>query len=287
MCHGCCESVRVTSLEQFIKVCREWADERAPNKNEYITPWWRGQADAQWHLTPGVYRSPAAIRTRRDKGPFGLAEERRLLEIFKAHGRAVVQPRPESDAEWYFLMRHYGLPTRLLDWSENPLVALFMALRDNVLTAREPKSDGGPPTCAAVWGLDPGVLNRQWHRTGIFWGDDDAVRGYMPGPLSQDCPIGHSVQPVAVQPPNSNARIVAQASRFTIHGWDRSGLDEQVEDWSWGAEPPITKLVIPTCCEGPVYDDLHRIARVTQDALFPDLEGLAEALSEAYAFKLG
>jgi hypothetical protein len=54
--------------------------------------------------------------------------------------------------EWYFLMQHYGLPTRLLDWTESPLVALFFALAES-----SPKQEHGP----CVWILNPAELNRK------------------------------------------------------------------------------------------------------------------------------
>ncbi len=54
--------------------------------------------------------------------------------------------------EWYFLMQHYGAPTRLLDWTGNPLVALYFAIVDQEVH--------GKNRDAAVWVFDPWEWNK-------------------------------------------------------------------------------------------------------------------------------
>lgn len=61
-------------------------------------------------------------------------------------------PQRYDRASWLTLMQHYGLPTRLLDWSESPLVALYFAL----------SSDEDAKADAAVWVLNPMKLNKKW-----------------------------------------------------------------------------------------------------------------------------
>jgi hypothetical protein len=80
--------------------------------------WFRGQGDQSWHLEPGVCRPGFASDDKKR-----VNNERHLTRDF-----LTMSVRDyKSDAEAYFIQQHYRMPTRLLDWTLNPLAAVFLS----------------------------------------------------------------------------------------------------------------------------------------------------------------
>ena len=80
-----------------------------------------GHEKSDWPLVPKFYRSKPTNRNIED----GIREE------FQTRAPILADVKPANKWEWYFLMQHYGAPTRLLDWSDGALIGLYFAVRQN------------------------------------------------------------------------------------------------------------------------------------------------------------
>src|SRR5271165_2713540 len=110
------------------------------------TTWWRGHAKAEWRLEAQVYRKDPKNPDRSSYAETALIGHFVSRAPSRSH-----RPCPDADDlfGWLFLAQHYGLPTRLLDWPENPLVAAYFAV------LQQPSDNDG-----CIWALWPTGLNR-------------------------------------------------------------------------------------------------------------------------------
>lgn len=102
--------------EKTIHNISEYALAITALKSTHNKLWFRGHSVVDYALQPTVYRTP-----------YTWENELPLLHQFKARATRFINSPPNTDIEWLFIMQHHATPTRLLDWSENALVALAFA----------------------------------------------------------------------------------------------------------------------------------------------------------------
>lgn len=166
----------------------------------------------------------------------------------------------ESLADWLCLMQHYGLPTRLLDWTASPLVAAFFAV-----AYEEHPGDG------VIWQLDPAALNRlDFSKDLLFLLHGTDVRGLLLSAFNFTFPS--SDKAAAVLGSEIDLRMTVQQGSFTIHG-NKAPLESHTESASF-----LVKFVIPEKAKTQFAREL-RLSAIRRSALFPDLGNLATELS--------
>lgn len=236
---------KVNSVAQYLSKCKEILKEWSDQSDGVPALWFRGQKDSSWDLIPGEFRFPFV-------NPDEIRSE------FMLRAKALLKKDPTSDWEWYFLMQHFGLPTRLLDWTEGSLIGLHFAL----------SNDTGEKD-AVVWVLDPWELN-QWSVnesdlviTGSEFKNNPISKNYL-GPVYSVLKLPD--KPIAIVPPFNSQRITVQRGKFTIHGSNTTGLDKQFQT-------KLVKIVIPKDNAIEIRREL-RCVGISEFTLFPDLDGL-------------
>jgi FRG domain len=249
---------RVTNFSEFVRIVERVKERWWAHWSERVDPWFRGVSDTSYSLVPGVYRPPIVNSKDFDEDDY---RDEFTLRAYRYLSDTAIPPR--TDWDWYFLMQHYGMPTRLLDWSEGGAHALYFALRDR------------RDTDAAVWMLDPFWLNGTVARWAPYILDvtQRKARGYLRPTFSADV---LPRLPMAIQPPFQSPRITAQKGMFTIHGRGKRGL----EKYRFGDH--LVKVVIPRASAARMMNQLGTLG-ITETVVFPELEALSREIVNYWA----
>lgn len=265
-----------TSLGTLLDAVREIARTWTPSRREAEEIWFRGQGTPKHQLVPTLYRKDVQ-RLHYD--------EESLFERFKALGAPFLERLPRDEWDWYFLARHHGLPSRLLDWSESVLVAANFALAEHILSGNRlrlddelirpkatPVFDDESPT---IWMLDAGTLN-QFSRgeDRVFSPGGALTLEYLPEGLLQSTSTRNE-WPLAILPARFNSRIAAQQGMFTIHGRATGALDDIVGGSSAAAATlRLAAIKLDRANLSHLWDDLQ-ISGVGRVGIMPGLDSVA------------
>jgi FRG domain len=242
------------------------AIEEALSLFQHKFPLWRGHRDADWPLRPEVFRSSPYGRTY---------EELTLLRCFmdQAESRHTRCPPGDDRLGWLMLARHFGLPTRLLDWSWSPLVALYFAAQPDDVH----DSDG------CLWALAPSFMNHQmmgFPTTPRMMVSDEPKVLELANAAFEISPMAAAAHmasarglALAISAREIDARMFTQQGAFTIHG-DHADLADTAELIS---QPWKRVFRIPSGSKAGLRELMHRLS-INKSTLFPDLGALAEEL---------
>lgn len=218
--------------------------------------WYRGHTDVSHKLIPSLARPPCRVDG-----------ELTLLKRFQQNAYPFLKWKPDNEWDWLFLMQHHGVPTRLLDWSESPLIALWFAMD----LPSNPNDDG---IDACIWALRPIELNlranlapKYQHDIPLF-GQDKELDNYLPTDLATTISKNTPAAGIASR---QFSRVVAQMGSFTITHKDQVPLEDLGK--------VLTRFVIPANAKEAVRRELLHL-RITRLSVFPELANVTEIAQE-------
>ena len=219
------------------------------------TFWFRGHADLTWTITPSALRYKSV--SDRDKALNLVNTFKRFMEI-----KLKNVPATGEELKWVQLAQHYGLPTRLLDWTTNAAIALYFA-------CLEPNKNG------LVLVLNPVDLNKSVdpRRPRVFDVNKDSALIdsylYLTGQLDPK----NGFKTIAIHPTWNSERIMLQQGVFTLHG-------SKVFMLSGKQAPSLVYMPILWKFKKGLLAELERIG-VSEMSIFPEPEHLCTYLRKS------
>ena len=271
------EDIRVASWNELIDCL--YADSWQPGIGRFRSNFaFRGVANAEW--------STFRTSLMRLGGSFQQMEGH-LLRNFRKYAHLEATNAYPGDTAWHWLAmaQHHGLPTRLLDWSYSPFVAMHFATS----TVDQFDVDG------LIWCVNyvtaHDFLPKELRQVLV----DEGANVFTAEMLLHGAASLQEFDALATdpdgrphhfatffEPPSLDARIVNQYALFSLMSSPSVSFDD------WLAEHPnlIRKIVIPAAIKWEVRDKLDQ-ANVTERVLFPGLDGLSSWLRRQYTPRNG
>lgn len=226
--------------------------------------WFRGSGNhPDYKLLPTLFRHSGVVGDPSQILPL----EARLKSRFLQTSAPFLRNEPSTDFDWLFLQQHYGVPTRLLDWSENPYIALYFAI-----------SSSPPGADACVWMLDP-IL---WNKSALNNPHLDRVPDpTMPTALQFLRDPGDDFapsDPIAILGNHTNNRITAQRGTFVMFCRSPESMESKVY-----APNALVSLRVPEAKKAGLHSKLLSIG-YTHSVIYPDLSGLGMEIKTTFGF---
>ena len=238
--------------------------------------WFRGHGRSSFDLLPSLYRKIPDVTA-------ALEMEGRLLREFDNRSRTNREAAGARDPwEILFLMQHHRVPTRLLDWSRNLLIAAYFAVSDD-----EGWKHADDSPCVFVF--TPHEWNKKVLGTAGVAGSigpvTDLTQGSMTSykPTYSGNPVGvRQENAVAIAGPEFAARVVAQRGTFTIFGTKAPEATHPLstQDTALTAGSSLSKLILKGTEEE--WKRALRLVGIGAFTAFPDLDGLAKELRDTH-----
>jgi hypothetical protein len=280
------EPDKVTNLIEYLRISARWQSLYENTGDGLLSQlWYRGVTSIGHELIPGVYRDSFTARARTLYPTYSVEDgrlrlEREMLSQFRTAGAPFLSNL--SPTQMYFAAQHFGMPTRLLDWSTNPLAALYFACQ------------GNSPEDGAVYAME---ARKIIPKDAIKSDEPRRVRRAKgtnndePQPLRQEVMsmrnpmVEHAINVsfwrprtdefnpyvLPVRPDILPGRIGQQSSCFTLHMHGSAEVDNET----------LISIEVDGASKQSLRNELRRL-NITQFTIFHDLDHLAKELRSGW-----
>lgn len=224
--------------------------------------WYRGHSDSTWKLRASAYRSAQHKQN-----------EQVMLARFRQEASSAGMQYAFDSWGWMTFGQHHGLPTRLLDWSLSPLVALYFACESN-------ESELNPETNGELFLMHPNRLNEESGDGGggyprLLSDTDTLIGDYLPGNTH------NRRKPIAVIAPLVFDRIRFQTGTFTLE----QPPEYVEEDEAIRQSTALQSFIIPAASKREIQTQLN-ILGFDDVSIYRDLDRIATGIKASHGRRM-
>lgn len=290
-------NTNINSVSELLTLLKKYRDQfgQSHRGSDFI---FRGMSNKTWPLLPGVFREytepqkSSTVLGSSYSGRVYTAHEMEMLAHFKKEAGGILPNISQNDEfVWLQYAQHYGIPTRLLDFTTNPLTALYFCCKT------ESKEDG------IVWLINVSSFQR-WSHNDDFCNDlgpdftrdmeISSIMESMKGHNDYDEERLEKYRPIIFVPAYIDQRMSAQASRFLLWGKNENPLEDMIAENNMmkllpdgiryniaGDQRFLAKIIISGESKHHIMRELDLLG-VNEKTMFPGLDGIGHYLGRYY-----
>lgn len=271
------------SLNEYLEVVRKY------QLNE-VNNWYRGMSNSSFSLEPSLYRVKRIIGLEFSGKEINGKRYKKSDAIMKSDLAAIdkftkyfTEKFPEKSKnynliDFLYIMQHYDIPTRLLDFSTHHLKALYFSVSNananyHAATDEEIKDfefeNGYSNKGSSIHIINPKMINKH---TNEFENLKDDIYNID----KIDIDTLHNLSfPICVKTNNNDERIISQDGVFMLFGKDYRSVDQYEI-----LHKNIVKIFIPNSCRYEIKKELKEKYKISHISIYPDIKGIATEIIE-------